>query len=245
MRMIWIQMLIELRSLRINRLSLAITALVLPIAYSGVAILTQPVSSWQISYLLSGSLIASLMSSVFFLTVIRTSNLFQAEVLELHAAFPIRRIHQVLGAWLASSLISLPLAGILFGLCILWAPSPEALPALLGLILSYAMVIVMATGLGLLVRNPYKAQGILSIVAWLMVLISPMQQDMSQVPTPLRFLLLINPVTHALNMVRPFLGFDAVLHPAISFAFSAAMLLIVTPLLVRAIRRVTILEKFF
>lgn len=245
MRIIWIQTLVELWSLRVSRLSLVVTALVLPLAYCAVTILTQSDNMPPISYLLSGALASSMMSAPFFLIVMRISNLFQADVLELHAAFPIRRTHQIVGAWLAFTLIALPLIGTLFGLCILWAPHPRIFLAILGLFLSYAMVVTMATGLGLLIRNPYKAQGVVGIVAWLMILISPMQQNVAHVPTILWYLLLANPVTQAINMVRPFLGFPAIVSPAVSFAYCGATLLVIGPLLVVGVRRVTIMEKYF
>ena len=245
MRAICVQMRIEMQSLRINRLSTTVSFLVLPLTYALVSLLSQPAGSVSVSYVASGSLVASIMSILFGFTLMRTSNLFQPQILELHAAFPIRKSQLMLAAWLTYLVLTLPIAGTLFAVSVLTAPVRQTVLALAGLVSSCLMISALAAAVGLLVRNPYRAQGVMALASWALVFLSPMQQSTAQLPSFAQGLLLLNPVTHAINMIRPFLGFDAIVPPFTSFLFAAVIVLAVFPFLVRAVRHITMIERFF
>jgi ABC-type polysaccharide/polyol phosphate export permease len=107
------------------------------------------------------------------------------------------------------------------------------------------MIRALAVALGLLLRNPYRAQGIMALASWALVFLSPMHQSIASLSSITRALLLLNPVTHALNMLRPYLGFEAIAPPVYSFIYAAAVILIVLPFLRQACGRITIIERFF
>jgi len=245
MRVILIQMLIEIRSMRINRLSTIVSFLVLPLTYALVSLLSQPAGTISVSYLASGSLVAFLMSILFGFTLLRTSNLFQPQILELHATFPIRKSQLMLAAWLTYLVLTLPLAAILFALSVVTCPIAQPAMATIGLVSTCLMVSALAAAVGLAVRNPYRAQGVMALASWALVFLSPMQQNTSLLPFYARVLLLLNPVTHALNMIRPFLGFEAIIPPIGSFAYAAVVVLVTLPFVIRVCRRITMIEKFF
>jgi len=122
MRQVWIQIILELKTIRLNRLSIGIGMVALPIAYAMVALLTQASAGVTPSYILSGVLIVSLISSLFSLTILRVSNIFQPDILELYAALPIPKPLLLVGSWLAYILVSIPQASVVFALSALWAP---------------------------------------------------------------------------------------------------------------------------
>lgn len=244
MRKLGIEICLELKALRLYRSWLFISLFLIPFSYAFILFLSMRPAEEQLSYILSGLMVASLIGAGN-LVGLRIANLVQPEVLELYAALPVSVGQAALGVVTTYFLLVIPQSTVLLGLASRWAPQINPGMLVAGTVISIITVFAFWTALGLIVRNPFKAEGVFSLVAWALLLFSPIYYEMSGLPLVYRALLLINPVTHALNTIRPFLGMDAHFNCAASFLYLGILGCSSALYSVLALRKVHMLEKLF
>jgi len=241
---LWNAILMELKGMRVYKVFLFINVVVLPFSYAVVLLLAG--AGQDYSYLLSGLVIASLVGTFVGLVSHRASNLVRPEVLELYAVLPARMELMVAGAVAAYALIALPQVGVLLGLAIgLSQAGREALLAIPGACLGSLFLAILGVFLGTLIRNPFKAQGLFPLISWILLLFAPVYYKAEGLPKAYVMLVLLNPLTHVLNVIRPHLGFPSL----VDMRVSIALLVIVGGLMgmyaLRRLRDPKMLEKFF
>jgi len=244
MRKIGIGICFELKGLRLYRTQLFISLFLIPFSYAFILLLSMRPAQGQLSYILSGLTVASLIGAGS-LVGIRVANLAEPEVLELYAALPISTGQAVLSVAIAYALLSIPQSAVLLGLASWWASRISVAMLVVGTVMSIIALFSFWTALGFVVRNPFKAQGVFSLISWTLLLFSPIYYEMNDLPFLYRAVLLANPVTHALNTIRPFLGMDAPLHWAVSFLYLGILGCLSVWYSVVALRNVRMLEKLF
>lgn len=240
----WNVILLELRGMRVYKVFLLINLVVLPFSYAVVLLLAG--AGQDHSYLLSGLVVASLVGTFVGLVAHRVSNLVQPEVLELYAVLPARMELMVVGAVAAYALIVFPQVGALTGLMIgLSQAGKEALLAVPGTFLGFLFLALLGVFLGTLIRNPYKAQGLFPLLTWILLLAAPVYYQAESLPRAYVMLILLNPLTHVLNVIRPHLGFT----PLLDIRISIGLLVVVGGLMglyaLRSLRDPKMLERFF
>ncbi len=239
-----IEIRLEWKGLRLYRTQLLISLFLIPFSYAFILLLSVRPAEGQLSYILSGLMVASLLGAGS-LAGLRVTNLVQPEVLELYAALPISTGQATLGVVTAYVLLVIPQSVVLLGLASWWASRISLGMLVAGAVITVIAVFALWTALGLLVRNPFKAQGVFSLIAWALLLFSPIYYEMKGLPLLYRALLLVNPVTHALNIIRPFLGMDAQLSYAASFFYLGILTCLSVLYSVLALRKLRMVEKLF
>jgi len=244
MRKIGIGICFELKGLRLYRTQLLISLFLIPFSYAFILLLSMRPAQGQLSYIFSGLTVASLIGAGS-LVGVRVANLVQPEVLELYAALPISTGQAVLSVAIAYALLSIPQSAALLGLASWWAPRISVAMLVVGAVISIIVLFSFWTALGFIIRNPFKAQGVFSLISWALLLFSPIYYEMNNLPFLYRAVLLANPVTHALNTIRPFLGMDASFNWAVSFLYLGMLGCLSVGYSVVALRNVRMLEKLF
>jgi len=246
MSKVWVEVLMELKGLRIYKLQMFINLLLIPLSYAFITVLTSGMEGKDISYLLSGLIVSSLIGSFIGLLAMRISGLTQPQTMELYAAMPVTRAQVFCGLALTYTLLALPQIILLLGLSLWQAESPRSGLLIVGVLVSCGAFVSLAVFLGLMVRNPFKAQGIFPLTSWLLMLLSPVYYHSQHLPAFYNALMLINPATHALNIIRPFLGFSEIIDVRYSF-LCLGILIVVTSFYSYHIvkRKMYLLEKFF
>jgi len=243
MRAVLVAALMELKAMRIYKVQLFISFVVLPFSYAIVVLLARGGESH--AYLLSGLIVASLVGAFLNLVALRVSNLTQPDVLELYAVLPVHMTQAVLGIVAAYSLLVLPQIALLLGLAAWRADEVQIGLALLGALVSLFAMALLGCFLGVLIRNPFKAQGIFPLLSWLILLVAPVYYEVQDLPRVYATILLVNPVTHALNLIRPFLGFPQIIDPKLSFAVLIGIGSLLGWYSFKALRDVRMLERLF
>ena len=246
MRKIWIEFLMEFKGLRIYKVQLLINLLLIPFSYVLIIILAGGAGEEAISYLSSGLIVASLIGSFVGLLAMRISNLTQPQIMELYAAMPVSRSQVLYGLIITYVLLALPQILLLLGLSFWQAQSSRVGFVIIGILISCAAFVALALFLGAMVRNPFKAQGVFPLVSWLLLLFSPIYYHSQHLPAFYKGLMLANPATHALNIIRPFLGFSMIIDVKYSYLYLSIFTITAFLYSYHIIKhKMYLLEKFF
>jgi ABC-2 type transport system permease protein len=230
----------ELKGMRIYKTFLLVNLFIMPLALLFMMIMNSSSRTpWNISYLVSGFIVVSLMSSFLGTLTNRVSNIFEPSVLELYSTLPPKISTVVLAQFLTYSLLVLP--QVLIGLAVVLyyqGVSKINVPLLvLALLLTFLELGALAVAIGAKIGNPYKAMAVTGILPWLLVVFSPAYYRSSFQA------LYLNPVTHLLSCIRSAVGLQSI--NLISWLVSGALTVIFVVLALRSTRSGYMLEKPF
>lgn len=230
----------ELKGMRIYKTFLTVNLLIMPLALLFMMIMSSGSRTPEdISYLVSGFIVVSLVSSFLGTLTNRVSNIFEPSVLELYSTLPPRISKVVLAQFLTYSLLVLP--QVLIGLVVILyyqGVSRINAPLLaLALLLTFLELGTLAVAIGARIGNPYKAMAVTTILPWLFVVFSPAYYR-SSFPA-----LYLNPVTHLLSCVRSAIGLQEI--SPIPWLVSGALTVIFTAFAIRNVGSSYMLEKPF
>ncbi|MGH2330443.1 ABC transporter permease [Thermoanaerobacter mathranii] len=116
---------------------------------------------------------------------------------------------------------------------------------IVGIILSLVVILLIGTFLGLLIKNVFIAQGIMPLLSWVFLLIAPVYYSVEHLDPIYREIIIINPVTHCLNLIRLGLGFESVANVAGSIIYLVILIIILGAYSLKATNRVYTLERFY
>jgi len=235
----------EFKSLRIYKWQVITYLLILPLSYIFVMLLFGNIQRNDISYLLSGYIIASLIGSFAGLFAIRVCNLMQPEVLELYATFFITIPQILISLSLTYIIISIPGIALSSLLSIKYANFANLLIFTGGIIISILAILSLGLFLGLLIKNMFKAQGIIPLLSWGLLLFAPVYYKVQHLNLLYKVILLINPVTHTLNILRISLGFPEIINIRWSFLYLSVLIIVIFIYSIKSFKRFYILEKFY
>jgi ABC-2 type transport system permease protein len=234
----------EIKGLRIYRMQLFISLILIPFSYAFVVLLSSPKSGEGIGFIFSGMIVASLVGSYISLLSMRVSNIMKPSVLELYAALPVNTGCVVVAQMIVYTLFVLPQLILCAAIAAFNSETIMAGRFIFGIILSIYGVAVLGASIGALIRNPFKAQGIISLISWLLLLVSPTYYSTTDLGIIYKVILLVNPVTHFLNIVRSGLGYSGLTSYVNSLIYVLIMSVLLTNYLRIKVQRMFMLEKF-
>ncbi len=236
--------LLEFKNMKFFALQIFMSFIVMPLGILFVLLAQENVDAKTTTYLLSGFIISSLIGSFFATLSLRISNMMMAEILELYATFSLSRWEMVAGMSIAFVLMTLPQIGIAGFIVVMNTSQSNLISFILSILFSIVGMLLMAVWAGLKVKNYYMAMGLFPFASWILILISPIYYDLQNIPTFLQWLLLANPLSHLLFLIR----FGAGFAPPIPLIWSIIFLFFVffgaAIGIHKELKQVFILEKF-
>lgn len=193
----------ELRGMRLYKTFLLVNLFVMPFSLLFMMVMNSGARTPEdISYLVSGFIVVSLVSSFIGTLTHRVSNIFEPSVLELYSTLPPQIPKVVLAQFLTYSLLTLP--QVVVGLSVIayyLGLSVINFPLLiLAVSLAYIELGALAVAIGAKIANPYKILAVTSILPWVLVVFSPAYYRST---SPVLYL---NPVTHIISCLRSAIG---------------------------------------
>lgn len=238
----------ELKSLRIFLLQLFVVLFLLPFSYLFIMLLAGNggnLERIQIVSLLTGYIVVTLTSAFINMLSLRITNTRQPQVLELYSTFSITFPQIVVSQCITYTLLTLPLILAAFLYVILSLKSVNILLFISGIVIGIFVLLLLSVSLGLLMNNLFLANGLYQIVSVFLIIFSPSFFDMQTVNKFFQTLLLLNPITHVLNILRSplniSLGFDVRWSYLFLFVLSVLLVLFVS----KKVSKTYILEKIF
>lgn len=237
----------ELKSLRIFLLQLFVVLFLLPFSYLFIMLLAGNgnLERIQIVSLLTGYIVVTLTSAFINMLSLRITNTRQPEVLELYSTFSITFPQIVVSQCITYTLLTLPLILAAFLYVILSLESVNILLFISGIVIGIFVLLLLSVSLGLLMNNLFLANGLCQIVSVFLIIFSPSFFGMQTLNKFFQTLLLLNPITHVLNILRSplniSLGFDVRWSYLFLFVLSVLLVLFVS----KKVSKTYILEKIF
>jgi|Deesub1362B_J571_1020462.scaffolds.fasta_scaffold00007_147 ABC-2 type transport system permease protein len=230
--------LMELKGMRIYMLQIIVSLFVVPLSFLALILLnSKEAPSTFKAYLISGFIVISFVGLLLLMLSFRVSTVFEPRFLELYSTLPVSIEKVVLSMFLAYVLLGVPQTLIALLLLIKYS-STINIPLLLT---SFALIAgelgSIAIVLGATIRNPYKVQAFTSILPWILTLLSPAYYKSSSK------ILLLNPITHLLNVLRASLALEKL--SMTSLAFSVVLTIVLCIYTDKQLRKPYMLEKPF
>jgi ABC-2 type transport system permease protein len=233
----------ELKGLRIYWMQIISSLFVMPVALLFIQLMASNAGSQTLAYGLSGFVAATLAGSLIGVLSLRVCNMMLPEVLELYTTFSLSKVEMVAGMSVTYCLLSLPQIIIAAAVTAIFIPIPNPVLYFLAILFSMLVLSLLSSGLGLLVRNYYQAMGLFPLLSFVLVLLSPAYIQPSGSPV-FNAVMLLNPVTHLLNLIRSGLGFTPTVDMLWSWLYLAVLILATLWIERRRLRDFYILEKF-
>jgi len=235
----------QFKTLRIYFLQLFIVVFVMPFSYAFVVLLSTAAENMSISYLLSGYIVSTLISTFLGMLALSITNLRQKEVLELYSTYAITFPQVVISICLTYVLIVLPIIVVVLPFVLMHAVRASHLMVLMGVIVSIFFLLCLSVYLGLSLKNLFIANGILQLLSWILILFSPIYYNFETLNSTFKYALLVNPVTHLLNIVRIPLGFAPMISMWVSYVYVGLLIILMLFYISKRVRSTYILERIF
>jgi ABC-2 type transport system permease protein len=237
------QISIELKNLRLYGLQVIISLVVIPFSYMMVVVLSREMPPPELSYQLSGFALASLLGSLLVLLAMRVSNIMQPSVLELYATLPVTTAALIVAQVVTYLGLALPQVVLSLAVSASFAPAVRLAPLLAGVLSAVVTFTMVGVGLGLAIINVHVAQGVLPLLSWTLLLVSPVYYHLERLHGVLWVLAVVNPVTHALNAVRMPLGFSSVIPLTHSYLYMGCLVALLVAYALKRVNRIYMIEK--
>jgi len=235
----------EFKSLRIYWLQLLIVVFVMPFSYAFIILISGNLQGASVNYLLSGYIISTIISTFINMLGMRITNMRQQEVLELYSTYAISFPTIVISECLAYVLITLPIVLIVLGYIVATSQVINWLLLICGVLLTIVFLLLISVYLGLAMKNMFIANGLFQVITWVLILLAPIYYNFETLNPIFKGILLINPVTHLLNMVRVPLGFSPSVNLAYSYGYIVLLSILAFVYVSKRINSTHILEKIF
>ncbi|ERM92186.1 multidrug ABC transporter permease [Caldanaerobacter subterraneus subsp. yonseiensis KB-1] len=235
----------ELKSLRMYKWQVVSSLLILPLSYVFVLLLFGGVRGEIVAYLVSGYMVATFIGAFLGLYAIRICNLMEPRVLELYSTMSVNIKEIAFSLALTYIIFTLPVVIISSYISVIFARGINVSFLIVGIMASLVTILLIGTFLGLLIRNIFIAQGIIPLLSWVFLLFAPVYYSVEQLNPIYRGILMINPVTHCLNLIRLGLGFESITNVTGSLVYLIILIVIFGAYSLKAFNRVYILERFY
>lgn len=215
-----------LKTYRLFWTTLVTVTVILPFTYLAVIVMFSGGDPESLVIGLTGFLVMTSFSTLVYPTAILVANMFEEQALELYATLPIS-LRALLASNVISQLIfsSMPL---ILGTIALVLASNSVLGAyiVLGLLYSTAIFSFTALILGLSIRSRYKLDPVLTFLMMIVVIATPLYYRLSGVAKSLRAVLVVNPVTHIVCLLRLGIGLNEGVPVEVSISYLTVFLLV-------------------
>ncbi len=235
----------EFKSLRIFWLQLFIVVFVLPFSYAFIVLVSGNLQGPSLNYLLSGYIVSTLISTFINMLGLRITNIRQQEALELYSTYAIPFPSIIISVCLSYFLITLPIILIVLGYVVATAQSVNWFFLICGMLLTIVFLLLISVHLGLAMKNLFIANGLFQIITWALILLAPIYYSLELLNSIFRGILLVNPVSHLLNLLRAPLGFESSVNLVYSYGYIVLLSILAFGYVSKRINSTHILEKIF
>ncbi len=243
---VWKTIVFELKSLRLYWFPILTMTIVVPLSYFLIVVLSSGSSTQNLLITLPGFMVISVFSVLVLPLAQKINNMFSDDVIELIASLPISLKSLILAYIGTYTMLSLPLITVPVIVLVFYLQRGVNMILLVfGLTTLWYLALALSILLGLTVRNKLKLDPLLSILLLTVIILTPAFYPISNVTGLFRSIVLVNPLTHIVLILRASVGVYSGIPLTISFTYLALLLTIVTMVLVVKVRNIAlnIIEK--
>ncbi len=215
----------------------------LPFSYAFIVLLSGTSNGEALTYLLSGYIVSTLISTFINMLGMRITNIRQQEVLELYSTYTITFPQIVISECLTYFLFTLPIILIVFSYILIHSESANFFLFIIGVIIAILFLLLISVYLGLVMKNLFIANGLFQLLSWVLIIFSPIYYSFQNLNIVYKIILILNPTTHLLNIIRIPLGFSPIVSIGYSYVYILLLIALAIIYISRHIQNAYILEK--
>ncbi|MEM4481970.1 MAG: ABC transporter permease [Desulfurococcaceae archaeon] len=237
--------LFNLKMYRLYWTSLVTVTVLLPLTYMAVVVLSSGGSAESFLVGLTGYVVMACFSTLVYPVAVTVANTFEEQVLELHASLPIS-LRELFASYIVSQLLfSIPPVALGVALLLVAAGGLNWIYVFLSLLISALLFPNIAVLLGLTVRNRYRLEPLLTLLIILLAIATPLYYTLKGIYQPWRTVMLFNPFTHIVCLLRLSVGFQEGVPVSYSLAYLISLTLLLTAVTLYKTRQgaLMVLEK--
>ncbi|WP_242837256.1 ABC transporter permease [Alkaliphilus transvaalensis] len=198
----------------------------------------------QVGFLLTGFIVTIMIGAFISMLSLRVSNLMEAEVLELYSTIIVNKTQLIIALVLNYLVLSIPqiiIAGIL---AVVYSTQVNVLKFIFSIILAGIFFASIGVFIGLVIKNKYKASGIVPYINIIFLVITPIYYRLDNMNRYFVYLYSINPIVHILNIMRESIGIKG-LNSGITLSYGYIIILCAFLLksIYKKVNNIYILEK--
>lgn len=213
-----------LKMYRLYWANLISVMVILPATYLAVVVLFSGGVLESLVVGLTGYIVMACFTTMVYPAALQVANMFEEQVLELYASLP-ASLREIILSIIASQLVfaAPAVASGLIALSMI-VGDMNALYVVASTLLSLAVFSTLAVLLGLTFKSRHRLDPVLTLSMMLVVVASPLFYRLEVVPEYWRAVLLVNPITHMICLLREGVGFSEAVSPAVSLSYLLALL---------------------
>lgn len=234
----------NLKTYRLYWMNILSVTVILPLTYLAVVIFFAGGSMESIKLGLTGFVTMTCFTTIVYPLSLLIANIFEEQVLELHASLPVSIRELLVSNVLAQIIFATP--PILIGIIALALICKlNILYVMSSMLLAMTIFSSMALLLGISIKNRFKLEPILTLLMLLVVIATPLYYGLSTVNNFFKTILLLNPVTHIVCLLRLGVGLYEDVPPEISYLYLVLIVISLVSFLLYKTRGglITLLER--
>jgi len=218
------ELLVGIKALRMYWLYTFISMMLIPMVFLLIVALATGASGEGLAYQLTGFLGVSLMGSLLIMLAERARNLMEPGIIEFYSVLPVRMWRPLMAQVFVNAIVVLPQTVLALVLAAQFSPFTNTWLLLVGLVVAVVVLSLLGITLGFaLGKNPVIASGVISLMSWVLMMLSPAFYSVPASAQILRAVILANPISHVLGVIRAPMGLQAPASLAVSYIYLGAL----------------------
>lgn len=194
---------------------------IFPISYLVISIASG--TGEQNIYYVTGIFTSIFISLFINMEAVQIANQNNIEMAEIYAVYNVGRLHVFWGECLYHLLLLLPILILDLVILVFLGARLNILYLVVYIVASFFLMSLLSITIGSLIKNPHIAVALISMLYMIIVMLTPIYSDVSQMSETTKLLYSINPFTHMCSLYYWALELETIVAPIISLIYTAVL----------------------
>lgn len=217
---VWVQA----KGLKMNIMSYLMLVIVYPISYLVISIVSG--TGEQNIYYVTGIFTSIFISLFINMEAVQIANQNSVEMAEIYAVYNVSRMHVFWGQCVYHMLLLLPILILDVVVLLCLGAKLCLLYFIIYIVISFFLMSLLAIAIGSLIKNPQIASALINMLYMIIVMITPIYNDVNEMTEGSKLLYSINPFTHMCSLYYWALGLDTIVSPFVSLIYIVVLCMI-------------------
>lgn len=210
---IWLQA----KSLKLNIMNYLMLVIIYPISYLIITIVSG--NGEQNIYYITGIFTSIFISLFINMEAVQIANQNSIEMAEIYAVYNVSRIHVFWGQCIYHMLLLLPILLLDVAVLLSLGAKLYMLFFIAYIVISFFLMSLLAIAIGSLIRTPQIASALINMLYMVIVMVTPIYNNVSEMTKTCKLIYAINPFTHMCSLYYGSLGLDTIVSPFVSLIY--------------------------
>lgn len=215
---------LNLKSLRMNFMQYFMMVILYPLTFLIISYVSR--GNDENIYYFTGMFLSMLISLFINMQAMLIASSNNATVIEMYTVFQVPPIYAFMGQCMFHAIMSLPIFGVMLISVMLKGYTISIIKVVFWCLFALLFFSVLSIFIGGLIRNPNFAMPMISMLYMIIVIITPIYNNVLLMEETTKLLYLVNPVSHIVSLLYWVMGMKTLVNPIISIILIASLSLI-------------------